>query len=142
MKKIIDTDSDLYKDILEVINYLLKNPYDILDKYLNKDIFIIQYDDGEIIFNEGDDAGDFFMICRGSVGVYRNDKEIAILEQGDFFGEMSIVFSEYRSATIKSISNCVCLRIPKNIFNMLIDTDNEFKKIIERYAINRKMLNE
>lgn len=65
------------------------------------------YDDGDVIVNEGDETREMYIIQAGSVAVTRNingqDVELARLHRGDFFGEMSLLESEARNATIRAL---------------------------------------
>jgi CRP/FNR family cyclic AMP-dependent transcriptional regulator len=59
---------------------------------------------GKIIFREGDEGDQMYIIQAGKVKISRriSGKEhvLAILEKGDFFGEMAIVNKVRRSATV------------------------------------------
>jgi len=60
---------------------------------------------GEVVIHEGDHAICMFDIVSGKVGVYRNygtptQKEIAVLREGDYFGEMAVIENQPRNATI------------------------------------------
>ena len=66
------------------------------------------FKDGEIIIKEGDSGNTFFQLLEGSATVYKNyDKQdqvvIAVLEPGQYFGEMAVIENTYpRSTTIVS----------------------------------------
>lgn len=60
---------------------------------------------GEIVIHEGDRAVCMFDIQKGRVAVYKNygkptQKELAVLKEGDYFGEMAIIENQPRNATI------------------------------------------
>jgi len=64
---------------------------------------IEHYEDREIIVREGNTDKDFFKLVQGSVVVVKKGKVIAELSQpGEYFGEMSAISDEPRSATIMS----------------------------------------
>ncbi len=75
------------------------------------------YGDGEIIFNEGADSAELFIIIQGSVNiqvdptVVRPDNDdsdlvtIATLKQGQSFGEIALVDQGLRSATARAAEN-------------------------------------
>lgn len=74
---------------------------------------------GEIIIKEGDIGKSFFQLIEGRAGVYADyDKKepfrLAILEAGEFFGEMAILEAYPRSATVVAESNCQVIEIPES----------------------------
>jgi type IV pilus assembly protein PilB len=71
------------------------------------------YNDREIIIREGNRDKDFFMLVQGALMVVKKGKKIAeILEPGDYFGEMSAITGEPRSATIISKGRSRVRRFP------------------------------
>ena len=61
----------------------------------------------EIIFSEGDEAKELYVILDGKVRVYRENSEgkavmLSVLEKGNFFGEMALFDGEPRSARNRS----------------------------------------
>lgn len=65
------------------------------------------FDDGEIIVNEGDTSRQMYVIQQGQVAISKTvgDRQegLAVLEKGDFFGEMSLLESLPRDATARAI---------------------------------------
>ena len=75
------------------------------------------YKNGEIIVNEGDSGRSFFKILEGRAYVFSNyDKkdqfQLAILEAGEYFGEMAIIEDSPRSATIIAKGSARVVEIP------------------------------
>jgi type IV pilus assembly protein PilB len=61
------------------------------------------YEDGDTIIRQGNTDIDFFQLIQGSVMVVKDGKKIAeIAEPNDYFGEMSAISGEARSASILS----------------------------------------
>ena len=65
---------------------------------------------GEVIFRQGDPGNCMYDIVWGSVGVYAeygtpNEKKLAELRAGDFFGEMGLLEQSPRSATVVALEN-------------------------------------
>lgn len=71
---------------------------------------------GAVIFREGDPAYEMFIIQKGEVvisrTVGREEQRLAILEKGDFFGEMALL-EQYpaRSATATAVSDVEVLQL-------------------------------
>ncbi|MEW6220831.1 MAG: type IV-A pilus assembly ATPase PilB [Thermodesulfobacteriota bacterium] len=72
-----------------------------------------RYEDGDIIIREGNTDIDFFRLVQGAVMVIKDGKKIAdIVQPGEYFGEMSAISGEPRSATIVSRGRCMIKRFP------------------------------
>jgi CRP-like cAMP-binding protein len=71
---------------------------------------------GEVMFREGDEARDMYVVVSGEMEVLRRSKRgidarVALLGPGDWFGEMSIVDVQPRSATVRALAPARLLRI-------------------------------
>lgn len=67
------------------------------------------YGKHDFIVREGDPGSTFFFLVKGSVSVCRimpdgREMILAILKEGDFFGEMAMFDSSLRSASIKTLT--------------------------------------
>ena len=72
------------------------------------DLFVAKdYEAGELVFDEGVVGDSMYVIESGSVEVLRKNpqgeyQQIAVLGDKKFFGEMSLIDKEYRSATVRA----------------------------------------
>lgn len=74
------------------------------------------YKAGQVIFEEGELGDSLFVITSGEVEVVRRDTDggprvIATLGPPEFFGEMSLIDKEYRSATVRARSDTEALHL-------------------------------
>ncbi len=74
-----------------------------------------------VIINEGDEAGPLFVILSGRVRVFLGDtsgKELtlSVQEHGSYFGELSLLDDEPRSASVMTLEKTVCGVIAKPEF--------------------------
>ncbi|MGG1551444.1 MULTISPECIES: Crp/Fnr family transcriptional regulator [Paenibacillus] len=81
---------------------------------------------GSILFLEGDEGGEFFLIKSGVVKIYRLDeyKEIilALFRDGDFFGEMSLIGKvQTRSATAETLEPCTFYVLKHSVFSQYLE---------------------
>ena len=96
-------------------------------------------DDGAIIIRQGD-AGDFmYEILEGRVEVFQEKEgeevRLAVLEKGDFFGEMAIFEREKRSATVRAHGQVRVLTVDKKILLRRISEDPSLAlRILERMS--------
>ena len=80
------------------------------------------YERGEVIETEGDKAISFYLIKEGSVEVRKGKKHLATLNRGQFFGEMSLLDSQPRSATVVAIEPTNCLLMTVWNWNSFLET--------------------
>jgi len=74
---------------------------------------------GEPIVQQGDEGSSMFVLQRGSVTVSLRDaqgrsEQVATLETGGFFGEMSLMTGEKRSATVTAVDEVECAELHKD----------------------------
>jgi CRP-like cAMP-binding protein len=67
----------------------------------------VVYAPGEVIIHEGEIGHQMYAICRGQVEVLdKAGKRISLLREGAFFGEMSLLMSQPRNATVRALTVC------------------------------------
>ncbi|MEE8437075.1 MAG: Crp/Fnr family transcriptional regulator [Candidatus Neomarinimicrobiota bacterium] len=98
----------------------------IADKMVTK-----SFRKGQLIFIEESQGRSFFVITKGSVKVTRLSEDgreviLAMLGEGEFFGEMSLLDGEGRSANIVPIEDAEVLTLSRNDF---LDCLEKFPKI-------------
>jgi CRP-like cAMP-binding protein len=85
------------------------------------------YRDGEAIVREGETGDCMYVVQAGQVEVLqgKENKEVrlAVLNEGDFFGEMAIFEHEVRSATVRAIGEVRVLTVEKKNFLRRIQED-------------------
>ncbi|MDY7015720.1 MAG: cyclic nucleotide-binding domain-containing protein, partial [Cyanobacteriota bacterium] len=63
------------------------------------------------IFEQGEEGRSLYIVVSGRVRVHLGDRDLAFLEKGTFFGEMSLFDAEPRSASVTTTENCDCLTL-------------------------------
>jgi CRP-like cAMP-binding protein len=67
-----------------------------------------RFSQGSRVFEQGSHGDAFYVICEGSVSVFRYEggqrKELAVLNSGAFFGEMALLSGAPRMASVESAS--------------------------------------
>lgn len=84
------------------------------------------YADGETVFQEGDHSFEMYVVQSGSVVVSQNGAELAVLGKGEFIGEMSLLESLPRSATVRARGAARLLCIQPGGFLLKIRRDPTF----------------
>ena len=77
---------------------------------------VSDYKNGETIISEGDKGEELYIVLSGQAQVTRNGAQIATLSAGDHFGEMALVRSQPRSATVISDGNSELMVIRRTEF--------------------------
>lgn len=86
-----------------------------------------KYEDGEIIVRQGEVGNCMYVIQEGQVEVVQRqgNKEfcLAVLSQGDFFGEMALFENEVRCATVRALGDARVLTVDKRTFLRRVHED-------------------
>jgi CRP-like cAMP-binding protein len=77
--------------------------------------------EGEVLAREGTPGREFFVIAQGKASVTIHGDEIAVLGEGDFFGEMALLDQGSRAATVTAASPMVLYVIGSREFGELIE---------------------
>lgn len=102
-----------------------------------------QFSAGEIIISEGDAGTSMYVIVRGECEVIifeGKNKEhiIARLGAGEFFGEMSLLTGEPRTATVRAGKDMICLRIEKEDLEEIMNAHPEVAEAMSVMLAARK----
>jgi type IV pilus assembly protein PilB len=97
-----------------------------------------KYDEGDVLIREGNTDNDFFELVQGAVIVVKGGKKIAeITQPGAYFGEMSAISGEARSASIISKGRSTCRRFPGNKLFEVIETYPDVTKHLFKTMVRR-----
>jgi len=78
---------------------------------------LVKVPQGEIIVNEGEVDDCFFIILSGQTAVEKNKQNIAFLDRGECFGEMSYLSGKSRVASVISVTDCILLKISATLLD-------------------------
>lgn len=83
------------------------------------------FDGGEVLIKEGDKGDEFFIILEGHVGVTRGGSMLTHLGPGQNFGEMALIRSALRSATVVAEAPTEVLAIRRSDFFDILRRESE-----------------
>ncbi len=95
---------------------------------------------GEVIFKRNDYTNSFYTILSGSVQIELGedgDKHRLTLEQGEFFGEMSLLSGRRRSGSAYAGTDCVVIESPRRDIMKLINSVDAVKRVIDQHFVIR-----
>jgi small-conductance mechanosensitive channel len=98
------------------------------------------YANGEIIVREGEPGQSLFIVRRGrvAIGIGQDLREVAVTDTGGYFGEMSLLTGEPRTATVVARGDCVVLEITGEAFAAYVKSRPEAIDQLANAATVRK----
>ena len=113
----------------------------------------------EVIFRQGDVGNSFFKIIEGSVSVIANygeadERELTVLNPGEFFGEMAVIETYPRSNTIVAVDSVRAIEItadelngffaenPDMIYQIMKHIGSRIKALTAEYDVLAALLKE
>lgn len=99
--------------------------------------------EGHVLFNEGEVGNCMYFIKTGMIKIYHPgvsesfDQELAILGDGDFFGEMAVISDEPRNASAKVLEPTELFIFKKDDFLNLISTNSRVAEVINKEFLDR-----
>ena len=103
--------------------------------------FLTHYNKGQVLFREGEDGEEMFIVQSGRVAIKKKVRDgteatLAVLEKGDFFGEMALLERLPRSATAEVIEEGDLIKIDNEIFGDMIKANPEIAiRMLRKYSI-------
>lgn len=104
----------------------------------------LSFGPGEVIIRQGDEGASMFLLTEGAANVMLANEEglsqvVRVLREGDFFGEMSLLTGEKRSATVVAAGKVDCLRLDKADLNELLSGRTEMAGDISLAVAERQL---
>lgn len=98
------------------------------------------YGSGETVVRQGDDGQSMFIVLSGTVSVVLEPsrEELARIERGGYFGEMSLLTGERRSATVLAVGDVVVVEIGADLFRRMATVHPEAIEKIGMAAMVRR----
>ena len=86
--------------------------------------FIVRYRKGDRIYSKGDPGHEMYIVQSGTVEIFRESGSrrvsLAVMEKGDFFGEMALIESAPHSACAEALEECELIEINSTLFDKMI----------------------
>lgn len=96
----------------------------------------VTYPRDAVVIREGDPGDSLGVIVKGTVEVRKGDRVVAELTTGDFFGELSLIDGEPRSADVVATDDVTLLKLTATNFDPLLN-DPFFARAILRSLTER-----
>jgi ATP-binding cassette subfamily B protein len=98
---------------------------------------------GREVFRQGDRGDKLYVVARGTVTVSAREDEseqetlIAVLQDGDHFGEIALINDAPRMATVRTRTDCMFLTLRSDAFFKLLESSPELRCKFERISRER-----
>ncbi len=129
----------LNKEMIEKVP-IFKGADDALIREIILNLEPVVFTPGDYVVRQGEIGYDMFFISRGSVEVMSGNEKIiyATLSAGQFFGEIALLLSMPRTATIKAKEYCDLYSLDKETFERVIERYPDFTESIKKLAEIRR----
>jgi CRP/FNR family transcriptional regulator, cyclic AMP receptor protein len=102
----------------------------------------LEYRSEGVIFSQGDAADSVFYILRGKIKIAVTSKQgkeavVALLGEGDFFGEGCLIAQPLRLATAASMTDATVMRVEKAEMLRLLHADPNFAEAFTVHLLTR-----
>ncbi len=87
---------------------------------------LVEFPAEAVIFTEGKEGNYMYVVMEGEVIISLNDKVLATASPGEIVGEMALINSDIRSATVTAKTDCLLARIDQSSFDSLVRHVPEF----------------
>jgi CRP-like cAMP-binding protein len=128
-------------DTLKRVSVFQDAPADFFDK-IKLCLRFEEHPAGKILVREGQRGDTMYIIRRGTVEVLKDFQVVASLHEGEIFGEMALVLSEPRSATVRTQSTAQLYKLNKLAFESVVQSYPEVYERIKKIAEARRAVSD
>ncbi len=97
----------------------------------------VEVDDDDLVFKKGDPGDDLYLVLRGELAVRDGATEIARLGEREFFGELSVLDHEPRSADVVARGGATLLRLRRGDLSELMHRRPRIQEAILLVLVRR-----
>ena len=102
----------------------------------------LEYRSEGVVFSRGDAADSIFYVLRGKIKIVVTSKQgreavVAVLGEGDFFGEGCLIAQPLRLATAASMIDATVMRVEKAEMLRLLHAEPDFAEVFTAHLLTR-----
>lgn len=107
-----------------------------------------RFGSNEIIFEDGSEGDEMYLIASGQVKIVKGTRHgtetmLALLQPGDFFGEMELIDERPRSARAVAVDDCVLFILKKSEFDKLLhDNPDLTTSVLQTLSLRLRTMNQ
>lgn len=105
---------------------------------------LVSFDAGDVIVAEGAAGDSMFILTSGKVKAYvktpkGKSLKVQEFEEGDFFGEISVLTGKPRTATLTAAVNCDCLELTRAALDEITKTHPGVREVLKKFQKERAL---
>ncbi len=108
---------------------------------LAKSVKVVEFEPEEDIITQNEYGNSIYILTSGEVEIIIDNNRVNILDDGDYFGEIAIIAGIKRTATVRSLSDVITLRLSTKEFKDLIYDNPEISLEVMKEITNRLLEN-
>jgi CRP-like cAMP-binding protein len=98
---------------------------------------LVPFEPGETVFEEGELGDALYVVLEGKVRVHREERTVAEIGPAECFGEMALLDSAPRSASVTALVDTSCLRIDREDFSDILTEKPQIAQGVIRVLTRR-----
>ncbi|OJT25744.1 hypothetical protein BO221_07765 [Archangium sp. Cb G35] len=106
---------------------------------LRREMVARRFARGEHVIEQGEKGNTFYLVGRGELSVRTGGVEVSRLSRGNYFGEMSLLTGEPRTATVVALTDVVLLELGRPVFARLFEEHPELAPKLSGMLAHRRM---
>lgn len=106
------------------------------------------FNQNDVIISQGDPGEDFYIIVEGEAKVFKKNSdaeeavEVCKLGSSDYFGEIALIFSQPRAATVQAITALKCVKLDRARFERVLGPCSDIlKRNLDSYKNYKDIIN-
>lgn len=113
------------------LNILFENVTDASFAALRPKLKQRRFSADDVVLEDESEGTELYLLAKGRVKIVKRTKSgdenlLALLHEGDFFGELEMVDGRPRSARVVAMEDCVVYALHKDDFDHLLETNHPF----------------
>jgi hypothetical protein len=110
---------------------------------LIKGLRLLSFEAGQIVVSEGEPGGSLFVVTSGALRAFvkspaGRNVEVRQIEEGEFFGEISVLTGQARSATITAAARCELLELDRATLDAISASHPHVRQVLQEFYEQRR----
>ena len=97
----------------------------------------VEVHDGEVVMREGEPGNTFYAICDGTLGIERGGKDLGLRGRGDGVGEIALLRSIPRTATVTAVGDATLYALDRDTFLTAVAGHRPTAEAVDRVVDER-----